>query len=127
MKTTNCKIHGAGVRALSSGDRARCSACNVSAVIKRRRKLKLMAVEYKGGCCSRCGYSKSVAALDFHHRDPSKKDFQISKRGYCLSWDRMKVELDKCDLVCRNCHAEIHEIEHGSQIVTLSVPLARES
>ena len=80
----------------------------MAAVTKRRRKLKQIAVEYKGGQCSRCGYNKNIAAMDFHHRDPTQKDFGIACNGNTMSWAKMKVELDKCDLVCANCHREIH-------------------
>ena len=47
-------------------------------------------------------------ALEFHHLDPSQKDFGISSKGYTRSWDKVKEELDKCILVCSNCHREIH-------------------
>lgn len=55
-----------------------------------------------------CGYSKCIAALDFHHTDPSKKDFGISSGGYTRSFEKIKDELDKCILVCANCHRELH-------------------
>lgn len=67
-----------------------------------------MAVEYKGGKCSVCGYDRCADALEFHHLDPSQKDFGISSKGYTRSWDKVKEELDKCILVCSNCHREIH-------------------
>ncbi len=54
-----------------------------------------------------CGYNECPAALDFHHRDATLKEFGIGT-GDIKSWGRVKIELDKCDLVCRNCHAEIH-------------------
>ena len=41
--------------------------------------------------------------------DPKEKDFGISNKGYTRSWDIIKEELDKCILVCANCHREIHE------------------
>ena len=81
----------------------------VKAVTKRRKKLREMAVEYKGGKCSLCGYSKCIAALEFHHIDSSKKDFGLSEDGLTRSWVRIQSELDKCLLVCSNCHREIHE------------------
>jgi hypothetical protein len=78
-------------------------------VCEYRRKTKQKAVEYKGGKCQRCDYDKSIAALDFHHRDPSGKDFSLASAGKTWNWERIKPEIDKCDLVCKNCHAEIHE------------------
>jgi hypothetical protein len=76
----------------------------------RRRKLKKMLVEHKGGCCSQCGYNKSMAALDFHHLDPNEKEFSIG-RAYTKTLDSTLKELDKCIILCSNCHRELHEQE----------------
>ena len=64
-------------------------------------------VNYKGGKCERCGYDKCVQALQFHHLNPDEKDFAISGKSY--SFERLKKEVDKCIMVCANCHIEIHE------------------
>jgi hypothetical protein len=77
-------------------------------VDKRRKTIKLKALEYKGGKCVLCGYNKCVSSLDFHHTEPNAKDFAIAAKGCCRSWEKVKAELDKCILVCRNCHGEIH-------------------
>lgn len=77
-------------------------------VVKYRQRAKLKAIEYKGGKCQKCDYSKSVRALHFHHTDPKSKDFTIS--GKSLSWENTKKELDKCILLCANCHAEEHDL-----------------
>jgi predicted DNA-binding protein YlxM (UPF0122 family) len=90
---------------LSEKERKKRAVISVS---KRRRKIKEMAVEYKGGKCVKCGYNKYIGALEFHHLDPTVKDFAISNSGHCRSWEKVKDELDKCILVCANCHAEIH-------------------
>ena len=79
----------------------------IQAVSKRRRKLKSMAIEYKGGVCQICGYSKYQGALDLHHIDPSEKDFSLGHKGYTRSWERIKEELDKCVLLCATCHREV--------------------
>lgn len=81
---------------------------HAQAVTIKRRAIKKALIEYKGGKCYRCGYNKSTRALEFHHLDPSEKDFGISK---CItkSMASLKQEVDKCILVCSNCHAEIHE------------------
>lgn len=81
----------------------------VSSVTKRRRNVKKLAVEYKGGKCCKCGYDKCIGALEFHHLDPKEKDFHLGKGGVTRSWKIIKLELDKCILVCSNCHREIHE------------------
>lgn len=110
-----CKIHGFVTHALrmTSGARYRCNNCSTEAVQKRRDKVKRMAVEYMGGECSKCGYKKSVQALDFHHLDPGQKDFSISKGGYTRSWEKVKAELNKCIMICANCHREIHAEIHS--------------
>lgn len=77
------------------------------AVTKRRRVLKLRAVNKLGGKCKLCGYNKHPGVLDFHHIDPSTKSFGISSGGFSRSWTRIEAELRKCVLVCANCHREI--------------------
>ena len=73
-----------------------------------RANNKRKLIEYKGGKCVRCGYDKDIAGVyDFHHIDPSEKDFNISKKIHS-NINVLKKEVDKCMLVCRNCHAEIH-------------------
>ena len=76
-------------------------------VNKARRKRKIVLIEYKGGCCQNCSYKKCVSSLQFHHIDSTTKDFTIGGRNYSL--EKMKNEVDKCLLVCANCHIEIHE------------------
>lgn len=76
-------------------------------MVSLHRRTKLKAIEYKGGKCERCGYSRSPAALTFHHRDPAQKDFSISSKNW--RWERVRDELDKCELLCSNCHNEEHE------------------
>lgn len=71
-----------------------------------RKNIKMKMVEYKGGKCEICGYNKCIEALEFHHINPKEKDFSIS--GGTKSFNTLKPELDKCILVCANCHREIH-------------------
>lgn len=105
-----CRTHGETPHVLdSTKTRYRCRKCRVDAVDKRRRLLKIKAVEYKGGCCIKCGYNKCITALEFHHVDPSGKDFALSGDGQTRSWEIIKIEIDKCILVCANCHREIHD------------------
>ena len=79
----------------------------IRAVAKRRRKIKALAIEYKGGQCQICGYHKYQGSLDLHHIDHRGKDFGIADKGYTRSWEKVRAELDKCILVCANCHREI--------------------
>ena len=88
--------------------RSICGKCHTKYTTNRSRLVKIRAVEYKGGQCECCGYSKSMVSLDFHHREPSTKDPNFKNKRGC-NWERLKEELDLCMLVCRNCHGEIHE------------------
>lgn len=76
-------------------------------VVKYRQQIKIKAVNYKGGKCCRCGYNKCLSSLHLHHTDPTEKEFTISSKSY--SWERIKEELNKCILLCANCHGEEHE------------------
>lgn len=78
------------------------------AVTIKRRAIKTALINYKGGKCCRCGYNKCARALEFHHLDASQKDFGVS-RNLAKDMNKLKQEVDKCILVCSNCHAEIHE------------------
>ena len=92
----------------SYGTSAYCKVCTNLQTVQRNRKLKRLAVEYKGGSCTICGYSTYDGALEFHHLDPSKKDFSLSSRkSKSLTLD-IEQELDKCALLCSNCHKEEH-------------------
>ena len=80
----------------------------IEAVRKRRRKVREMALQHKGGRCQLCHYDKCKDALEFHHVENSGKDFGISDKGYTRSWEKIREELDKCILLCANCHREVH-------------------
>jgi len=72
-----------------------------------KRKLKL--IEERGGCCEICGYNKNVAGFDFHHKDPKEKDYQLDMRRLSnSSMFKLLKEVDKCMLLCANCHREMH-------------------
>lgn len=75
--------------------------------IFRWRKIKLKAIEYKGGSCVQCGYDKHPSALQFHHNDPKEKDVTWN-RLKLRNWDKITFELDKCSLLCANCHSIVH-------------------
>lgn len=79
-----------------------CASCQTN---RRRFEKKLDIVEYLGNKCSKCGYNKSVTALEVHHLDPSIKRFNISG-SHTRSWKVLKEELGNCVLLCSNCHRE---------------------
>jgi len=77
---------------------------------ERRYKKLCRAVDYKGGICEKCGRRYHPICYDFHHTNPDEKEYQISTI-MLYSWQRIKEEIDKCQLLCANCHAEEHYIE----------------
>jgi 5-methylcytosine-specific restriction endonuclease McrA len=72
---------------------------------KRDRKLK--AIAYLGGVCTDCGNKFHPSVYEFHHINPEDKDRDPSKM-LSLSWERLSAELDKCKLLCANCHRLEH-------------------
>lgn len=80
--------------------------------VERKQKL----LEIKGGQCIKCGYCKCSRALEFHHRDPKTKNFSLTMREIAgFAWDTVLAELNKCDLVCSNCHREIEDEQNRSK------------
>lgn len=80
-------------------------------ITERRRKL----VDEAGGKCVHCGIEhdgKNTVIFDFHHRDPSTKSFEVSK-NYLNRYgmDKILSEVEKCDLLCSNCHRLHHWVE----------------
>jgi len=85
-----------------------CKDCSVRITTERRRIQKQNMLEYKGARCTICGFDKHPAALHLHHRDCSDKEFNFSRKNRMVMTDEIIKELDKCDVVCANCHAIIH-------------------
>ena len=81
-----------------------CGKCKLAL---QRTEFKTKIVELAGGKCWGCGYDRCMKAMVFHHMKPGSKDFALSKRHY-YSWKRIKLEIEKCALLCANCHAEVH-------------------
>lgn len=87
-----------------------CKSCQNHATKVRQQHLKAEALKYKGNKCQHCGVEGHPAIFDFHHIDPSEKDFAIARRKSKNITDEIKKELDKCILLCSNCH----RIEHAT-------------
>lgn len=85
-----------------------CKECLRKDMAEKRKQFKIKCVEYLGGCCSSCGYNKCLAALEFHHNIPSEKDFVVNTGKTRNFTEEVKKELDKCSLLCANCHREEH-------------------
>jgi hypothetical protein len=86
-----------------------CRTCHNLRSHHNQRVLKVKAIEYLGGACMRCEKTfESMAVYDFHHRDPNEKEFSWGNKR-TSNWNSLKQELDKCDLLCSNCHRITHE------------------
>lgn len=84
-----------------------CKSCMATVGHDRYRERKQRVIKMFGGKCSVCGYCKNINALDFHHLNPKDKDRSWAELKNA-NWNKLMLELQKCILVCRNCHAEIH-------------------
>lgn len=82
-------------------------------ILERQRSIRDVIQAYKlSKGCQRCGYNRSARALQFHHRDKSTKDHTVAimtRKGMNISV--IMAEIEKCDVICANCHAELHELE----------------
>lgn len=78
----------------------------------RGLKRKQEIVSNLGGKCAICGYQNNLAALEFHHVDPSQKKHPLDLRHFSnMTLEALQQEIDKCILVCANCHREIHNVD----------------
>jgi DNA-binding transcriptional ArsR family regulator len=118
VTTGICPRHGKTDFVLEGRGSYRCKRCRSEGVSRRRRRLKELLVEEAGGRCALCGYHRCVAALQFHHLDPSAKAFGLAQKGMTRSIKEARREAEKCLLVCSNCHAEI---EAGARTVPLQL------
>jgi hypothetical protein len=102
-----CSRHGVTDFAERPDGGWRCLKCRSEAVTRRRRRVKEILVTESGGACVLCGYSRCVAALEFHHVDPALKRFSVAARGVTRALQEAREEAKKCVLLCSNCHAEV--------------------
>ena len=85
-----------------------CKNCQAKDTYKRYEDIKSQLISLKGGKCALCYQTYPVAVYSFHHTGKEHKDFNLADRRHSSLTTVLK-ELEKCILVCRNCHAEIHE------------------
>lgn len=85
-----------------------CRACMAAQIVEKLRECKKQAVTYKGGRCQICGFNDYFGALEFHHLNPEEKDSGISRMTRRAMTEKMIKELDKCILLCSNCHRMVH-------------------
>lgn len=79
----------------------------------RRFNNKVKGIQLLGGKCSRCGYNSHMAALEFHHPDDNK----VFNLGNFMNakWEKLEIEIKKCELLCSNCHAIEHNKYHETE------------
>jgi hypothetical protein len=88
---------------------------NKNQIRKEKKHLtKKKSISYKGGACEICG-NKNEHLLSFHHIKQEEKLYEVCQI-LDYSWETIKNELDKCLLVCHNCHMEIHEREDSKDV-----------
>lgn len=105
--TFECDRHGVTEFVLEGRGYYRCKRCRSAAVSRRRRTIKRQLVEEAGGACVLCGYSRWRGALQFHHVESHSKEFHLAQGGYSRSIARSRAEMQKCVLLCANCHSEV--------------------
>jgi hypothetical protein len=120
MRERNIQLRSQGL-CVKCGEPAReglahCQKCSDSEsrrLIKRRREMKDKAVEYLCGKCVDCGLqSEYTEVYDFHHKNPEEKTMSIALLlDTTKRWERIREELDKCELLCSNCHRIRHAKE----------------
>jgi len=74
--------------------------------IARRKKFLVSLVSMKGGCCERCGYHGNLLALEFHRENGEEPKVTVSCT-YDKYFEFQNI-IEKCELLCSNCHKEIH-------------------
>lgn len=97
-------------KASNDGLQSYCRTCNKNRSSQFRREFKEACVDYLGGACWKCLEEFPLAVFDFHHTNPDEKDMEVSSMTF-LPWEQVALELDKCALLCSNCHREVHHSE----------------
>jgi len=91
-----------------------------NAQFKNKKKLEFCL--YKGGCCTECGFTATqdtIAAFDFYHLDPSEKEYTPSDM-LMLRKEKVFRELDKCILLCSNCHRILHHRQYRAKLLQMT-------
>jgi hypothetical protein len=102
-----CEKHGYTEFTYSSKYKIKCIKCQSVRKSLRKNRNRQELLKIHGNKCSVCFYNKCDSALQFHHIDPSQKEFEISESAYSL--ENLKAEAKKCILLCANCHAEVEK------------------
>ena len=89
----------------------------------KSKKVRRTLIDLKNGSCKVCNLQSSINDIyAFHHTDPTTKSFNIDARvcnGY--KYERLLDEVSKCDLLCQNCHSELHHPEHNLTVTNIAI------
>ena len=103
--------------------RADCKDCHSNYMKNQYKQKKLEIQDLKIGLkCKKCGYNKCGAALEFHHIDPDEKDERIARmisNNYSL--EKVLNEIQKCIVLCSNCHHEFHFLYNNNNEYTINM------
>ena len=114
---TQCKIEKEDNEFYKNGNRLQscCKECHKQNIRESYKKKMEEINNYKQQIgCKKCGI-KHFYLLDFHHKNPSEKDFTISDYSR-TSLEKLMPEIEKCVLLCANCHREFHYLEKNKDI-----------
>ena|SRR3989344_4855880 len=93
--------------------RRKCRYCYRETKQTRIRRTYQWVINYKTQRgCSKCGVT-DPRVLDFHHRDENNKEFTVGYVRRSVGFERLKREIEKCEVLCANCHRILHYEEHG--------------
>jgi len=106
-KDSSCKWCGRKIR---KRDGRECRNC-------RRNTLKQWAILQLGSKCNYCGFDDYPAVLQFHHRHPSQKKYELPYMFLNCSLENIKKELKKCHLICPTCHSIVHDLVRNGELV----------
>lgn len=117
IRCAKCLIYKPANQYHNTKNKVYCQPCLIKRGREERFLAKKICSNYKGGKCEHCGYNECLASLEFHHTNPDNKDFNISRyvTKRSLNWvyseeipEDIKTEIDKCILLCSNCHHKLH-------------------
>lgn len=97
-----CKVHNCADKHYGLG------CCKKHYKSEQRKQRWEYIIQIKGGGCQRCGVSYHYSVYDLHHREPDKKEFSIGSDICNISMEALLEEVEKCDLLCSNCHRLTH-------------------
>ena len=88
---------------------------NHKAGSKQRRRARRIRDDLKSNGCAICGYNKCIDALEFHHVNPEDKKFNLEVTSMMVGDEKLVNEINKCIILCSNCHIEIHTKERSNE------------